>query len=147
MVKSAEKQVATIVVGYDGSESSEDALSLAKVQAELTGARLIAVFAYRSDLVTAGAAEHLLRGALRDLSYGQPAAVRAVADRPAAAVLTHTAEREHADLLVVGAGRPPLIHELRRTCPCRLAVAPRGFADERRQPLILESLEARREVA
>jgi nucleotide-binding universal stress UspA family protein len=144
MVEKAEAEFKTVVAGYDGGESAEDALSLATAYAELIGARLLVVFAYRSDLVGHDAAEHLLRAALRDLPYGQPAGIRPVADRPAAVALSHVAEREHAELIVVGAGSPVLVAELRRGAPCRVAIAPRGLADALTEP---PGAHFRREVA
>lgn len=129
-------QPTTIIVGYDGGPAAEDAVALATRMAEPTHARLVLAYAYRPDTISQESAERMLRRGLRHLPYGRAAAVRAVPESQPAAVLAQLAEREQAELIVVGASTPgpdhsavfvPLGQQLARSASCAIAVAPAGF--------------------
>lgn len=123
----------TIIVGYDGTGTSEDALVLGTRLAELAGARLILAFAYGDDRSAQETAERTLHRAMKLVPYGVAAVARAIPDSSAAHVLEQLAERERADLIVVGstnAGHVSRVligsvgERLLRGAPCAVAVAP-----------------------
>ena len=137
----------TIVVGVDGRPGGRDALSLAGRRALLAGGDLVAVrvlpvdeYAVRAGVppYTAIAGEGATAEVRADLEQaGMTAAVRVVADRSPARALHRVAEREDADVIVVGsthhgrAGRvlagdhaAAALH----ASPCPVAVAPHGLA-------------------
>lgn len=140
----------TIIIGYDGRETSDDAVVLGSRLAELTDAKLILTFAY-GDEVVAGArgegssgaaveddAEAVLRRGLKLVPYGIAVATRAIPDSPAARVLEEVAASEQADLIVIGSSDfGPLSRvligsvgeRLLRGSPCAVAVAPAGFTN------------------
>jgi nucleotide-binding universal stress UspA family protein len=131
----------TIIVGYDGRGTSDDALVLGVRLAQLAGARLILANACGGGSDAQEPAEGMLRRGLKLVPYGIAAATRAVADGPAARVLEALAEREHADLIVVGSSEGGAVsrvligsvgERLLRGAPCAVAVAPRGL--RRRDP-------------
>src|SRR5450759_2222800 len=146
-----EKEDATmfekILVGYDGSERSEDALALARLLAGLDRGRLIATCVYWDRRLAPGIAHGGLdatpedaRLAKRTLPerFGSAIEVRSIADVSASRALHELAETEAADLIVVGStsrGRvgqtlPGATGErLLHGSPCPVAVAPLGYRD------------------
>ncbi len=140
-----------VVVGFDASEQSDDALALGQALAGVYGAELhVAIVLPRTRIpferaiaggqVSAQLEERLYESAERRL--GEAEFIRASLDgevggRSAARALYEYAEDQDADLLVVGSshrgkvGRilPGSVGEsLLRGAPCEVAVAPRGFA-------------------
>lgn len=140
-----------VIVGFDASEQSDDALVLGQALAKVYGAELhVAVVLPRSRVpferaiaggeVSAQLEERLYESA--QLRLGTTEFIRASLDgerggRSAARALYEYAEEQDADLIVVGSshrgtvGRilPGSVGEsLLRGAPCAVAVAPRGFA-------------------
>ena len=140
-----------VIVGFNASEQSDDALLLGQALAKVYGAELhVAVVLPRSRIpfeeaiaggqVSAQLEERLNQSAERRLEGGE--FIRASLDgevggRSAARALYEYAGEQDADLIVVGSshrgklGRilPGSVGEsLLRGAPCAVAVAPRGFA-------------------
>lgn len=136
-----------IVVGFDGSEQSHDALELARVLCEVRGARCIvatvleygpvSVHRALSDPEQGEAAE--LFGEARDVLRGIEVETRIAGTRSPGRMLTELAEREGASTLVVGsphhrsrAGRALLgsvAEHLLHHSPCEVAIAPVGYGE------------------
>lgn len=136
---------APIVVGFDGSARSEDAIELGSLLAELLAAPLVAVCAWRRPALSGP--DDALTKVLRDESEriaGQAArmarvpieAARAVEEVSAPRALARAAEERDAGLIVVGSShRGALGRVLAGSVPERLlhdggaavAVAPAGF--------------------
>jgi nucleotide-binding universal stress UspA family protein len=142
----------TIVIGFDGSDSGEDALALGLVLCRATGAAPLVAAVYpeaypigvgRVDAEWVAYmhehAEELLRRARRVLGDGVTADYRAVGAASESRGLHELAEQEHAHIVVVGSThRGPL----GRTFPgstgdrllhgsaCPVAVAPRGLRED-----------------
>jgi nucleotide-binding universal stress UspA family protein len=140
-----------IMVGFDGSPSGRDALALARGLAAIEGAELILVAALEYDPLATPAdayqravdeAEDRLSAAAREILGDTPFALRSFGGAPAPLVLTEFAEREHADVIVLGSthreglGRvlPGSVGErlLHGGAPCAVLVAPSGFAGRER---------------
>jgi nucleotide-binding universal stress UspA family protein len=136
-----------ILVGYDGSEGGRDALALARGLAVIEGAQLVLVAALEYDpLATpadayeraAAKAEERLSRSAREILGDTPFELRSFGGAPAPLVLTEFAERERADVIVLGSthreglGRvlPGSVGErvLHGGAPCAVLVAPSGFA-------------------
>lgn len=138
-----------IVVGYDGSAQSEDALALAGRLASSTGASLLAVFIYHQEPVFESQ-DRGYRRALRDevVATLKPASellpdevkveTGAFASTTAARGLHEIAEEARADLIVIGsthrgpAGRVLIGSVGEVLCSgsaCAVTVAPRGYRD------------------
>src|SRR4051794_1455 len=122
-----------IVVGVDGRPSGEDALALAHTLSD-AGTERILVNAYPVNAHPGEATELLDRAA--GVS-GDPR--RAVADSSPARALQQAAEREHADLIVVGSCHyrrimRVVLGDVSRAvlhgAPCPVAVAPRGWREK-----------------
>lgn len=133
-----------IVVGYDGSDQARDALALGRLIADPTGGELIAASVWESVSQLPRIAFGRWQEYAREQT-GRTAAEAGGDTRPeviestsAARGLHELAERENADLIVVGsshlgrAGRAlagtvgvSLLHG----SPCPVAVAPAGFRD------------------
>jgi nucleotide-binding universal stress UspA family protein len=149
----------TIIVGYDGRKTSDDAVALASQLARLTNAKLVLAFAYDAEIASPPAAsgelvvsaeeaaKSVLREGLKAIPYGIPASQRAIPDAPAARVLEELAKREHADLIVIGTtefGPVSRIligsvgQRLLHSAPCCVAVAPKDFA--RQHPTSLNKI-------
>lgn len=140
-----------ILLGYDGSDESDDALALARVLAGSTGAsvEIISVFPYdgvppsrRKDAMRKEAAP-LFETALEALA-GIETSTRCLSDSSAAGAITKMAEAERIDLVVIGSthrgalGRvlPGSVGErLLSGAPCAVAVAPRGYAGREHAPI------------
>jgi nucleotide-binding universal stress UspA family protein len=135
-----------IIVGVDGTDGGRDAIALARTLAGAT-ARLVLVTAFPHDEVlnraTSRGYENLVRedvDAALLASAGDDARCRiaAIADSSPARALHEEAERENADLIVVGSCRYGAVGRLllgdvgRATlhgAPCPVAVAPHGYRD------------------
>ena len=128
-----------IVIGVDDREGGRDALALADSIARGTAATLIAVRAYLYEGLRADASSEL-DSVLREEGVAAQRVI--VGDTSVARALQHAAEEENAGLLVVGSthrghvGRvlaggvtASVLHH----APCPVAVAPRGFAEDRRE--------------
>ena len=140
-----------LIIGYDGSEASRDALALGRHLAVATGARTVVVHAYpftplsavippegRVELTLRGAAERVLDGAREALADVPGASFRAVPDASPARALHTVAEEADAALIVLGSThRGDLGSVLLGTtadqtlhaAPCAVAVAPVGYAE------------------
>jgi nucleotide-binding universal stress UspA family protein len=139
-----------IVVGYDGTDHADDGLALAGQLARLTGARLLLAFAYAGESIPVGIgaaavgkdlrkeAEAVLERGLKRLPYGVRGRIRPLRESSPARALEELAEKEHADLLVIGStalgptGRVVIGsvgERLLHGSPCAVVVAPKGFKD------------------
>jgi nucleotide-binding universal stress UspA family protein len=143
----------TIVVGVDGRQGGSDALRLAEQLAQAGGGELVAVrvfsYQHRPALVGSPAVEEerqATRLALdRELAdMGLTARTHAVGDTSPARALHRMAERERADVLVVGSAHRGALGRVLvgdvalgslHGSPCPVAVAPRGMADRDAAPL------------
>jgi nucleotide-binding universal stress UspA family protein len=127
-----------ILVGFDGSEPSCDALELALRFADPEGGEVLLgnVDEHRAFRVAAhrSASEDVLAAALAELPAGLTGRAVSRSAGSAARGLCEIAEEEHADLLVLGSHRGPDEHvtpgstalRLLQGAPCALAIAPRG---------------------
>ena len=135
-----------ILVGYDGSGRSDDALVLAGLLARIGPGRVTAVYVYgyrRSARISSQTGEFVatFADAERTLSllrdrFGNELDVRAVGGLSAARGLQELAEDEGADLIVVGStargrrGRTlpgTTADRLLNGAPCAVAVVPLGY--------------------
>lgn len=140
-----------ILIGYDGSEGGRDALALARGLAAIEGAELVLVAALEYDPLATPAdayeravaeAEERLSASARGILGETPFALRTFGGAPAPLVLTEFAERERADVIVLGSthreglGRvlPGSVGErvLHDGPRCAVLVAPSGFAARER---------------
>jgi nucleotide-binding universal stress UspA family protein len=132
-----------IIVGYDGSGESKDALAFGKLIAEASGASLVVaeVFYYsprlggRDPVLHDVEAEHSQQ--LEEAAASVRAEARVVASTSPARGLHDLAEETEADLIVVGSahhGRAGQMlagsvgMSLLHGSPCSVAVAPHGYA-------------------
>lgn len=140
----------TIIIDFHDTRGGRDALALAQSLGELTGARFVAVTAHQLDRYgmlpaqvwpaampeeTTAAAE-LARSLLAD----EPRSIARVIRAPSIARALHeSAEREQADLIVLGAERGgenghgavgATARQILQGAPCAVALAPAGFADK-----------------
>jgi nucleotide-binding universal stress UspA family protein len=137
---------AKIIIGIDGADGGRDALALAKTLAGET-AELVLVTSFphdeRRSRGTVAGFENLLRAdvdkALLESAAGDSRCrVHAIADSSPGRALHDEADRENADLIVVGSchhgvlGRI-LVGDVSRAAlhgaPCPVAVAPHGYRD------------------
>lgn len=139
---------AKIIVGIDGTERGRDALALGRMLARETGASLLIGSVYPAPLRERTGGGDEFESAARAEAEGRIAetaealdgvrdiARHPVADTSSARGLQHLAEKERADLIVVGsshrgaAGRvlPGSVGErLLHGAPCAVAVAPADF--------------------
>jgi nucleotide-binding universal stress UspA family protein len=130
----------TIVAGYEGSTSSEDALALAADLSDIAGGRLLVacVYPYRALGGRFGSGERaraVAESGCRAAGAGR-AERMAVPAGSAAEGLGHLAATEHADLVVVGSARGALPGRLLRgstadrllsRAVCSVAIAPSGY--------------------
>ena len=137
-----------VLVAYEGSQQSDDALALARLLAG-EGARITAACAYwyearsarvgkhDSELMRVDADEVLAKLHERD----DDVELRAVAGPTAAAALHDLTEQEECDLVVVGSTRRGALGRvvsgttattLLHGSPCAVAVAPAGYRDSAR---------------
>jgi nucleotide-binding universal stress UspA family protein len=133
-------------VGFDGSEQARDALALGAALAASDG-ELIVCCVHRFGTLAARVepsapdldhvqAEHCLEEASRLLDGAPPVTPLLIAGVSGAPALAHTAEQQHADLLVLGSSHRGAVgrvlvgsvtEEALHGAPCPLAVAPVGF--------------------
>ena len=136
----------TIVVGYDGPGRGGEAIALAEVLRDPRHGSLLLASAYLPTPVRAAPyviappdlrdpTDALLSEARAQLEGRVPVRTISVPAAPARA-LTETAEREHADLVVVGSSHRGTVgrvlpgttaERLLHGAPCAVAVAPRGY--------------------
>jgi nucleotide-binding universal stress UspA family protein len=137
----------SIIVGVDGREGGRDAIALARALAA-PGARLVLVNAYPYDVAPSRASSGAYDAALRDATEELLAQERreaavpnaelaVIADTSPARALQTAAEREEADLIVVGSTHrrsalgQVLAGDIARgtlhDASCPVVVAPRGF--------------------
>jgi nucleotide-binding universal stress UspA family protein len=134
----------TIVIGYDGPDRGGEAVALATTLRDPRRGSLLLVSAYPPVMYSNGyvlpdnalePTEAMLDAACTQLADGIPVRTLAVPAGGARA-LTETAEREHADLVVVGSSRHGAVgrvlpgttaERLLHGAPCAVAVAPRGY--------------------
>jgi nucleotide-binding universal stress UspA family protein len=144
----------TIVVGVDGRQGGRDALRLAGQLAEVSGGDLVAVRVFphqhRPALAGSPAVEEerastqvALDRDLADMAM-TTARTHVVGDTSPARALHRMAERERADVLVVGSAHRGAVGRVLggdvalgslHGSPCPVAVAPRGMADRDAAPL------------
>jgi nucleotide-binding universal stress UspA family protein len=132
-----------ILVGYDGTDGSDDALALAQLLARPAVGQLIAACVYwRVPMARGGRGgrdvireDAELAAATLVERYGDQIEVRAIADGSPAHALHELAEADGVDLIVVGAtGRGSIGRTLGTTADrllhsaqCPVAVAPAGY--------------------
>ena len=136
----------TIVVGYDGPARGGEAIALAEVLRDPRHGSLLLTSAYLPTPVPAAPyviappdlrdpTDAMLSEARAQLEGRVPVRTISVPAAPARA-LTETAEREHADLVVVGSTHRGTVarvlpgttaERLLHGAPCAVAVAPRGY--------------------
>lgn len=139
-----------VIVGIDGSEQQADALALGAQLARVEDGSLTLVHVYPwsrwsvrlgalHDVPMGEQAASLLHGAQQMIDV--PSTVRAVADISPPRGLHRVAEEERANVLVVGSSHRSALGRIVlgsvadrviHAAPCAIAVAPRGYADERR---------------
>lgn len=137
----------TIIVGVDGHEGGRDALALAECLRRPSGGELVTVIAYPYESLpsrgSAPAYAAIMHEDARDALAGEieragvTARTVVAPDRSPGRLLQLTAQRRHADLIVVGSahrGRVGRVLAGDATAgtlhgsPCPVAVAPRGYA-------------------
>ena len=118
-----------IVVGYDATSGSADALKLATVIAKPTGADLVLASVHPPGAGHEAAAQRQLGDALRQLPYAARPELVPVESRSVPQGLHEVAESAGADLVV--AGRGGLGARLVQGAHCAIAIAPPGLRDDR----------------
>jgi len=138
----------TILIGYDRRDGGRDALALARLLAETTGATLLiaSVFPYEVRQMGTGPFQRALAEERREgldplldqLGGSLRAEVRALGAHSPPRALHELAEQAGADLVVLGSSeRAPLgrilagstAQRLLHGSPCPVAVAPRGYRE------------------
>ncbi len=131
----------TIVIGFDGSSESRDALHLGSAMGHATDANLIVATASNPRVHLGGSEAEVFAGIFNRAREELPHrefAMRELRDAGAVGGLKDLAAREGAELIVIGSthrgqlGRvvPGSVGErLLSGAPCPVAVAPRGYAD------------------
>ncbi len=139
----------TIIVGYDGSPRSQDALALGGLLASLTGAKLILACVHDANqsisaAIRPNAVDQRLQDQARETLAKAPVETfdrvlvrrRALADFSPPAALYRLAVRERADLIVLGSTtrtRLARVHpgsvaeRLLNSAPCAVAITPAGY--------------------
>lgn len=139
-----------IIVGFDGNEGGRDALALGKLLARAEGAELIAACFYESlALPPVGSYEGwegelraFAERTLKEVGTPSPGELRtlALASESPVRGLHQLAEREEADLIVVGTSHRSKVSQalagvvaqgILHGSPSAVAVAPAGFRDRR----------------
>jgi nucleotide-binding universal stress UspA family protein len=134
--KQGEIMFQKVLVGYDGSETADDAIALARTLGQIDDGRVIAVRRHWHAPVGAPTTVEDVRGDLDRV--GADIELRAVSASSAARALHDVAEEIEADLIVVGSthrgavGRVfpgPTGDRLLHGAPCAVAMAPIGYRD------------------
>jgi nucleotide-binding universal stress UspA family protein len=124
-----------VIVGYDASPESRDALRLGSVFAKATDAGLVV-----AAVGLPGAVETHLEDVRRQLPYGARPELVPIASGSVSRALSDLARTAHADLVVLGtSGHSPLELAMREGLAdrlihgalCAVAVASRGYRDDR----------------
>ena len=133
-----------IIVGYDGSPASDDALALAKLISDATGGELIVAGVFQFDPLWGGrdpAFHEAEREYARDIERAAESVggqAEAIPSSSPARGLHELAEESGADLVVVGSSSAGKLGKvlggdvalsLLHGSPCSVAVAPRGYAE------------------
>jgi nucleotide-binding universal stress UspA family protein len=147
-----EPSAAKVIVGVDGSGESADALALALTLSKALGARLWPVFVHPYGPLSRTLPESSYEELVNELADSVHAQLKAlelaprertlqiVTDRSPAAGLQRIAEQEAAALIVVGGSRRSRVgrvlpggsaERLLAGAPCPVAIAPKGYADDR----------------
>ena len=146
-----------VIVGFDGSEQARDALMLGATLADRDG-ELIVCCVHRLNLLSArvepaapqldqAEAERCLEEASRLLNGRMTFTGLPVAGVGAAMALQHTAEQQHADLLVLGSSHRGAVgrvlvgsvtEETLHGASCPVAVAPVGWSRSLKDPRLAE---------
>jgi nucleotide-binding universal stress UspA family protein len=153
--KSGSPSTSKLLVGFDGSNGGRDALALAKALASPSGASPLVVTVLPYDPFPVGfeeleedaaaKAEPLFEEARESLA-GLSIATRVFGGGSPARVMTHLAEEEDIDTIVVGSphrgalGRALIgstAESLLHGAPCAVVAAPRGYLTEARTPFRL----------
>lgn len=147
-----DSQRMTLLVGHDGSDGGRDALELARVLGEATGAHalVVTVLPYGPlpipyEILEEGEAERArpIFEEARQRLGGLEVEARAFGGGSPAGVINDLAEREKSDTIVLGSPhRGPVgrivigsvADGLLHGAPCEVAVAPRGYAAEEHGP-------------
>jgi nucleotide-binding universal stress UspA family protein len=134
-----------VIVGYDGSESADDALALGKLIAEHSGAQLVVAGVFPLDPLWGGSdsafqeAEAEYAREIERAAESVGGEAEAIPSSSAARGLRALAEETEADLIVVGSahhGRAGQIFagsvgmSLLHGSPCSVAIAPRSYSDD-----------------
>ena len=136
-------RLVNIVVGSDGSDEGQDAVTLGAALASITGAGLSLVRVFPTPLFpTPGSTDRATlrdqadKGLQRDRDLFAPEAlIHSIADSSVPRALLHFAQRTHAGLIVIGSEPGPVGHtsigrrgrQLLYDTPCALALARRGL--------------------
>jgi nucleotide-binding universal stress UspA family protein len=138
-----------ILIGYDGGEGAKDAVELARVLIPFEDGEVTLVYVAGSSWPATLSYEELASGSLpeaRELlaegakAFGAETKTEVYVGASPARVLTEAAEREDADIVVVGSphrgpvGRAligSVAERLLHGASCAVMVAPRGFAERR----------------
>lgn len=141
----------TVIAGFDGSERARDGLALAALLARVSGARLIAVGAYRFQpahregddeieaLLAADTSERLAGAA--ELVDDPAPQLRTLAGHSVPEALQRFAEATPGALLVLGSSRSGAVgravvgsvpERVLHAAPCPVAIAPSGYAEHPR---------------
>jgi nucleotide-binding universal stress UspA family protein len=135
-----------IIVGFDGSEEARDGLALARLLAAGTGAELIVAAAFGSMLAGPGVDLGVLQQSYFQNVFEKAANAlgssgferRELRDASAPRGLAELAEKEGADLIVIGSAHRGAVgrvlfgsvgERLLYGGPCPVAIAPRGYVD------------------
>ena len=134
----------TIIVGYDGRPESADAVALANTLARPLDGRVVIACVHFLDEGDAVAVA--LEQATIDVDDDIEVERVPVPARSVARGLHELAESRGAALVVLGAGRHgrvggillgSVVSKLLHGSPCAVAIAPRGFAQEAREPRVI----------
>jgi nucleotide-binding universal stress UspA family protein len=137
-----------IIVGCSGEPPGRDALALGAVLSRLEHAELMAIAVYADPMLPFPRSSRLKEDCAQILRADRDAIapegrMRVVAALSPAAALQHAAEREHADLLVLGSDRRAApggvragrhARQLLYDAPCAIALAPRDYATQAQSP-------------
>ena len=146
--------MAKLIIGYDGTEHSDDALAFGRLMAEMLAAQpvVVSIATWPSYLMSGEQLEQAVRAELdpmlelaADHLRGLDPAVRAVRSRSVSAGLTAAAVEEEAIAIVIGSSHHGAVGRvalgsvgtsLVHGAPCAIAVAPRGFGEEDERRLL-----------